>query len=432
MPVAAQAANDDAARAELAPHVPMVRGGEGRARPAIASVARVRRLLLVVSLVVLVDTMLFAALGPLLPEYAEAYGLSKSGAGFLVAVYALGVLVGALPAGLASARFGRRATTVAGLALMGAASVGFAFAADEWALGFSRLLQGFGSALSWSGGLAWLVALTPSERRGEMLGTALAGAIFGAMLGPALGGAAALVGEKPAFVGVGMLNAILALVAARTPDAPDEPARARLLVRAFRERGFSGGLWLMFLPALLFGVVSVLIPLELDRGGWGPAAIGGVFLAAAGLEAVITPLVGRAFDRTGGMRPIRVALVASVVGSVALALVDGGVALMVVVLLASVAYGALFAPGLALLSHGAERAGLSQGLAFAVMNAAWAWGALAGPAGGGAVGEVDGDAAAYGAGALACLGTLAAASLASWHSPAASATDRLHSEELAR
>lgn len=389
-----------------------------------------RRLLLVVSLVVLVDTMLFAALGPLLPKYADAYGLSKSGAGFLVAVYAVGVLVGALPAGLASARLGRRATTVAGLALMGVASVGFAFAADEWTLGVSRLVQGVGSAFSWSGGLAWLVALTPRQRRGEMLGTALGAAIFGAMLGPALGGAAALVGEEPTFVAVGVVNVLLALVAVRTPDAPHEPASAHLLPRAFRERGFAGGLWLMFLPALLFGVVSVLVPLELGRGGWGAAAIGAVFLVAAGLEAVITPFVGRAFDR-GGMRPIRVALVASAAGSVALALVDGAVAVVVVVLLASVAYGALFPPGLALLSYGAEQVGLSQGLGFAVMNAAWAWGALVGPAGGGLLGDVAGDAVAYGLGALACVGTLAAVAVWPWHSRVESAIDPLHPEGYA-
>lgn len=391
-----------------------------------------RRLLVVVSLVVLVDTMLYAALGPLLPAYVKAYGLSKSGVGVLVAIYAVGVLAGALPAGFASARFGRRATTVFGLALMGVASVGFAFAVDEWTLGLARLVQGFASALSWSGGLAWLVARTPRERRGEMLGTALAGAIFGAMLGPALGGAAALVGEETAFVAVGVLNVFLALVAARTPDAPHEPARTRLLPRAFADRRFSAGLWLMFLPALLFGVVSVLVPLELDRGGWGAAAIGGVFLAGAGLEAMITPLVGRAFDRSGGMRTIRVALVSSIVASVGLALADGAVPVTVVVLLASVAFGALFAPGLALLSHGAERAGLSQGLAFGVMNAAWAWGALVGPAGGGAVGDVAGDAVAYGLGALACVGTLAAASAGRWHSRRTSATDPLHAREYAR
>ena len=55
-----------------------------------------RRLLLLVSALVLVDTMLYAALTPLLPHYAERFGLSKQGAGALVAAYAIGALVGVL------------------------------------------------------------------------------------------------------------------------------------------------------------------------------------------------------------------------------------------------------------------------------------------------------------------------------------------------
>src|SRR5918998_641703 len=171
-----------------------------------------RRLVALVSAVVLVDTMLYAALGPLLPGYADDYGLSKTGAGILVALYAVGVLLGALPSGLASARFGRRTITVAGLVVMGVSSVGFAFATDEWTLGLSRLLQGFG---------------------GELLGIALGGAIFGAMLGPAVGGLAAIVGEEPTFVGVGLVNGALALLALRSPDAPHERAYARAIPGAF-------------------------------------------------------------------------------------------------------------------------------------------------------------------------------------------------------
>ena len=365
-----------------------------------------RRLLVLVCAVVLVDTMLYAALTPLLPGYAEEFGFSKSAAGLLVATYAIGVLVGAVPAALASARFGRRAATVAGLVLMTLASVGFAAAANEWALGLSRLLQGFGSALSWSGGLAWLVGLTPSERRGELLGTALGAAIVGALLGPVLGGAAALAGETPAFLAVAVATAALALWAIRIDDAPREAASLRRVPRALGERTFPGGLWLMFLPALLFGVLSVLVPLELDTYGWGAAAIGGVFLAAAALEAVMSPFVGRAFDRSGSLAPVRIALAASAVLSLALAWAEGAVVVTVLVLIASIAYGILFPPGLALLSHGAERAGVSQGLAFAFMNAAWAWGALIGPAGGGAVAEAAGDSLAYVLAAAASAATL--------------------------
>ena len=41
--------------------------------------AAVRRLLFLVGAVVLVDTMFYAALTPLLPHYADELGLSKTG-----------------------------------------------------------------------------------------------------------------------------------------------------------------------------------------------------------------------------------------------------------------------------------------------------------------------------------------------------------------
>ena len=64
-----------------------------------------RRLLLLVGAIVFVDTMFFAALTPLLPQYAEELGLSKAGAGLLAASYALGALVGGIPGGISAARF---------------------------------------------------------------------------------------------------------------------------------------------------------------------------------------------------------------------------------------------------------------------------------------------------------------------------------------
>ena len=84
-----------------------------------------RRLLPLVSAVVVVDTMLYAALVPLLPHFEHRYGLSKSGVGALAAAYAIGTLVGGIPAGIFSARFGARRAVLGGLALMSLASVGF-------------------------------------------------------------------------------------------------------------------------------------------------------------------------------------------------------------------------------------------------------------------------------------------------------------------
>jgi len=61
-----------------------------------------RRLLLLVAVLVFVDTMLYAALTPLLPHFAHELGLSKLRAGILVAAYPAGALVGGLPGGAAA------------------------------------------------------------------------------------------------------------------------------------------------------------------------------------------------------------------------------------------------------------------------------------------------------------------------------------------
>jgi MFS family permease len=367
-----------------------------------------RRLVLLVGAVVFADTMLFAALVPLLAGYADEHDLSKAGAGVLVAAYPAGALIGALPGGLAATRLGPKHAVVAGVALMSLASLGFAAADSPATLGLARVVQGFGSALSWSGALAWLISATPRERRGEMVGTAIGAAIFGALLGPALGGAAGVFGEAASFGALAVAGLLLIVWALRMPGAPAEVQPLRTVLRALREPAFLGGLWLLLLPALLFGVLVVLVPLELGASGWGAAAIAAVFFAATGCEVVLNPVVGRFADRRGRLFPVRVALAASVAVSVALAWAAGPLALVPLTIAASCAYGTLLTPGTTLISDSAERAGVAQGLAFGLMNGAWAVGAVIGPAAGGALAQRAGDALAFTLLAVICAATLAA------------------------
>jgi MFS family permease len=370
----------------------------------------VRRLLLLVCAITLADTMLYAALVPLLPHYADEFGLSKGQAGLLVGAYAAGAVLGALPGGLAASRFGPRRAVLAGLLLMACASVAFGFAGDAWTLGLARLAQGFGSALSWAGALAWLVAGTPRSRRGEMLGTAIGAAIFGALLGPAVGALAETAGARPVFLGVSGVALALAAWALRTPPVEAEPQPARAILTALRTPLMLAALWLMVMPALLFGVVSVLVPLELGDAGWGAAAIAAVFIAAAAVEMVVAPLLGRFSDRRGRLLPLRVALGASVFVVTALALADRPAVLVPLVVCASIVFGAFWGPAMALLSDGAERIGLAQGLAFGLMNAAWGGGNSVGPSLGGALADAAGDAFPYALMALVCIVTFLAVS----------------------
>jgi MFS family permease len=365
-----------------------------------------RRLLLLVCAITLADTMLYAALVPLLPHYADEFGLSKGGAGLLVGAFALGAFIGAIPGGIAAARYGPRRAVVFGLLLMAAASVAFGFAGSAVELGVARLAQGVGSALSWAGALAWLVAGTPRERRGEMLGTAIGAAIFGALLGPAVGAIGEAIGPRPTFVAVGGIGLALVVWALRTPAVESEPQSPRALFGAVRQPRLLGALWLMVLPALLFGVVAVLVPLELGDAGWSAAAIAGLFIAAAAIEMFVAPLIGRFSDRRGRFLPLRLALAGAILVTTALALAGEPFAIAPLVVAAAIAFGAFWAPAMALLSDGAERIGLAQGLGFGLMNAAWGAGNALGPALGGTLADVAGDAFPYALMAVACTATL--------------------------
>ena len=86
-----------------------------------------RRLLVLVSVIVLVDVMFYSAITPLLPSYVDDLDLTKSEAGVLSGSYAAGTMAASLPAGWLAARWGVRPTLLTGLALLAVSSVAFGF-----------------------------------------------------------------------------------------------------------------------------------------------------------------------------------------------------------------------------------------------------------------------------------------------------------------
>jgi MFS family permease len=366
-----------------------------------------RRLVVLLSAIVALDITFFTALAPLLPHFVSTYGLSKAAAGVLSACYAAGVLTASVPSGLAAARFGPKRAALAGVALTAFASLAFGLADNAWTLGAARLLQGVGSALSWAGALAWLVAAAPRERRGALIGTTMGAAVFGALLGPVVGAIASLAGVRTTFVGISLLGVGLAAWVAASPGVPAQPQRLAELVRR-GDRRLLGGMWLLVLPALLFGVLTVLVPLKLHDHDWGGVAIGAVFLVTAAVETVLNPMLGHLSDRRGRLLPVRLALIGSIAVSLAFAWADSAPAVAGLVVLAGIAYGGFYTPGMTILTDAAERRGIAAGLAFGAMNGAWAAGNVVGPALGGWLAEVAGDALPYVLLAALCLATLAA------------------------
>jgi MFS family permease len=338
-----------------------------------------RRLFLLVAAVILVDTMFYAAIVPLLPEYADDLGLSKSSAGLLSASYAAGTLVAALPSGWLAARIGVRQTMMVGLGLLSCSSLTFAFADSVLVLDVARFAQGVGGACAWTGGLAWLLAAAPRDRRGELIGSALAAAIAGLLLGPVLGGIATVAGPEPVFSGVGVIAACLAAWVLSTPAAdrsqrPDLRAVGRAIVSGPVLIAF----WLVALPSLLSGALDVLVPLRLDGLGASGIAVGAVFLVAAAIEAFISPLIGRFSDRRGRAAPIRIGLIASALAALLLPLPGSVAVLGLAVVIAIISMSLIWTPAMALLSEDSERAGLDLAFATALVSLSWAGGQVVG------------------------------------------------------
>ncbi len=215
-------------------------------------------------------------------------------------------------------------------------------------------------------------------------------------------------GRGPVFSAVVLVAAGLAAAVGMLPQpaAPElDPGRARLW-RQLRQPAIVLGMWLVVLPALASGAMNVLAPLRLGRLGAGAAGIGATFLIAAGVEAVISPVVGQLSDRRGRMLPLRMGLAGATVALLFFTLPKTALLLAVVIVLQTVALGTFWAPAMAMLSDAADTHGMSQAYALALVNFAWAAGQIAGAGGGGSLAKAAGDGAPFALAAGLCAVTL--------------------------
>ena len=369
-----------------------------------------RRTVALCGAVVLVDTLFYAVLSPLLSSYEADAGLTSAQVGLLVAAYPLGTILGAVPAGLLASRRGPRAAVVLGVSITAVTCLLFATSTTGAELVGYRFVQGIGGALSWTGALVWVSAVAPPPRRGELLGVLFGLSVVGGMAGPVVGGVASLVGVGPVFRCVALLCAVLVVVALRVPAArPAVSIGWRATRPRLADRRIRVGLWLTAYGGIGFGVINTSAPLSLVAFGLTAAAVAGVFLLMATVATVGSPLIGRAGDRRGHAWAARLLVSAAAVATLLTGFAGSVWVLVPLLVLAATALEAVYVPAGALVVEGCAATDADTGVVLSLTNLVWASGmAVSSVVAGSVVGLVGGDWAPYVLVALTGLLTLPA------------------------
>ena len=269
----------------------------------------------------------FYLLLSVVPLYATAGGAGGVGAGLTTGALMLATVAAELVAPRLIARYGYRATLAAGLVLLGAPAIVFAYASSLPAIVAVCLVRGLGFAVTVVCGSALVAALVPAERRGEGLG--LYGIVIGVSSIVALPLGIALAGRYgfPPVFWAGALTALVgaAIVAALPLGAPPAEQSVGVLAGLRTPRLLRPSV-VFSATAMAAGVLVTFLSLAVTR------ASGGLAAAALLFQAVTSTLfrwwAGRYGDRRGPARLLIPSVVASGAGMLALVWIDHPAAVM--------------------------------------------------------------------------------------------------------
>jgi MFS family permease len=368
-----------------------------------------RRIRAAVGITLFMDSVLYLALVPFLPYYADRFDLSKAEAGAVLGALPVAILIAAVPTGWLAGRYGARRVVIAGNVMFTIATLAFAFAPSIWVLVLARAAQGVANAACWGASVAWLTANAPRERRGEMVGGVMGLVSAGSIAGPVFGALGGWTSPSFAFSIIAAVGAVATVVTILAPAGREEPPTLgvrRDLLRAIRHPLVIAGLAVASMDAFCAAVVNLLGPLRLGDDGWSEQAIAVPILLGSAIGWALAAYAGRLSDRVG---PVRVALVpgigmSALCAALAIALSSPLVLFSVFILGPMFAFQATAVYPLC--TRGADELGVPHGIVNGIMNLAWSGGLVIGQIGGGALAEARDDQAAYAAAGAVIAGLL--------------------------
>ena len=250
----------------------------------------------------------FGLITPVLPQFAQSFGVGATASSIVVSAFAFFRLLFAPVGGRLIVRLGERPVYLLGLVIVAVSTGATAFAHSYWQLLVFRGLGGIGSVMFTVSAVALLVRLAPPSIRARVSSAYASAFLLGGIGGPVVGGVLGNLGLRVPF----LVYAVTLLVAATlvavflratalrpkegVPELPVMTVRDGLRDSAYRASvvsGFANG-WGNF------GVRNAILPLfaavVIGKAPW----VAGMALAvfAAG-NAVGLTVAGRYSDRVG-------------------------------------------------------------------------------------------------------------------------------------
>jgi len=257
-------------------------------------------------------TLGFSVTAPLLPDLADALGVSRGSIGLVQAAVSVpGVLLSVL-IGYFADRFGRRRVVLTSLLIFGTFGVAGFWARSFWPLIVSRFIQGAGTSGILGLGIVLVGDLFEGRARTKAMGYNLGGVTVVNMMGPIVAGLLGQGGPFRPFL-IFSVGYPLALWATRMPIEPrqevDSPLSHGGEALATLRRGghlvdYTGILIATVgVTILMHGLGFTTVPLFLD-GVFGIASSGRGFVIAFFQVGVVVAAVqiGRLRARHGGAR----------------------------------------------------------------------------------------------------------------------------------
>lgn len=147
-----------------------------------------RRILAWMCVLIAVNQLGFGAVIPVLPLYAQSFGVSQAAIGATVAVYGLSRVFLSLPTGWIANRLGRRAALLTGGLVSALGNLWCAAAGSYEELVLARFLAGAGAGIVLTAGMIVLADITSTATRGRSMAIYQGVFLFAVGIGPFPGG----------------------------------------------------------------------------------------------------------------------------------------------------------------------------------------------------------------------------------------------------